>query len=183
LNSRLDSFRSGGKTGYRHPHLVSFGTLTLPIVNWSKSIEEKKQRDVQKNPCTKVLKLIYEALILDSWCSNAFCVCMLNSMLIVILLFLLCICCYATYEWFLVECLKSERESKKWASIVSLSEQEFLQGVQWNVRKECVDGFKVFISEISGRITLFWFSRNWKFSTGAVQGVRGPSIFSELTTW
>ena len=41
---------------------------------------------------------------------------------------------YAMCVWFLVECLKSKRKSKKWVSIVSLSEWvKFLQGVQWSL--------------------------------------------------
>jgi hypothetical protein len=43
--------------------------------------------------------------------------------------------------------------------------------VQWSVRNECIDGFRVQISESSGEIQLFSFSQKCKLSTGAVQRV------------
>jgi hypothetical protein len=49
------------------------------------------------------------------------------------------------------------------------------------VCKECIDkGSEFFISESSGGITLFSFSRKCKLSTGAVQGVHRLSRVSEF---
>jgi hypothetical protein len=48
--------------------------------------------DVEKNPCTEAIELIYEALTQLSWCYDVYCLHMLNDMLTVGLFSLICIC-------------------------------------------------------------------------------------------
>ena len=73
------------------------------------------------------------------------------------------------YDFLLNVRILRERENE-FQLFLFLSEK-FLQGVQWNVHKECIDEGSEFISESLGGISLFSFQKKCKTSTKFMQGV------------